>query len=104
MKPTTKERNFSHTNKRKSPPKKNSIDKVPINEVKEMFMAWFKKRNHVGQIMTKQDVVQNILTKLNAKQNDALEDAMNELKKEQLIEVKEDGVTLVLTQLGSQCV
>ncbi len=104
MKPTTKERSFPHTNKRKTPPKKNNIDKVPINEVKEMFMAWFKKRNSVGQIMTKQDVVQNILTKLNAKQNDALKEAMDELIKEQLIEVKEDGVTLVLTQLGSQCV
>ncbi len=104
MKPITKKTTTAHTNKRKSPPKKNIIDKVPINEVKEMFMAWFKKRNSVGQIMTKQDVVQNILTKLNAKQNDALEDAMNELKKEQFIEVKEDGVTLVLTQKGSQCV
>jgi len=104
MKTSTKKTTISHTNKRKLPPKKNNIDKVPVNEVKEMFMAWFKKHNSVGQIMTKQDVVQNILTKLNAKQNDALEKAMNELKKEQFIEVKEDGVTLVLTQKGSQCV
>lgn len=102
MKSTIKNTSSTYTKKRKSPPKKNVIDKVPINEVKEMFMAWFKKRNSVGQVMTKQDVVQNILVKLNAKQNDALEDAMNELKKERFIEVKEDGVTLVLTQKGSE--
>lgn len=104
MKPSPKNTNSPHTNKRKSPPKKSSMDIAPKNEVKEMFMSWFKKRNHAGQVMTKQDVVQNILTKLNAKQNDALEEAINELKSEQLIEVKEDGVTLILTQKGTQCV
>lgn len=87
--------------KRKSVlPKNKKIDLTPINEVKEMFMNWFRKNRNVGQIMTKQDVVRNILTKLDAKQNDALEAAMNQLKKDGLIEVKEDGVTLVLTQIG----
>ncbi|OIP56318.1 MAG: hypothetical protein AUK54_02390 [Helicobacteraceae bacterium CG2_30_36_10] len=104
MKPSPKNTNSPHTNRRKSPPKKSSMDIAPKNEVKEMFMAWFKKHNHVGQVMTKQDVTQNILTKLNAKQNDALEEAMNELKSEQLIELKEDGVTIILTQKGTQCV
>ena len=69
-----------------------------------MFMKWIKKNNKVGQIMTKQDVVTNILTKLDAKQNDALEEAMDELKSHGLIEVKEDGVTLVLTQKGSDSI
>jgi predicted transcriptional regulator len=50
--------------------------------------------------MTKQDVVRNILVNLNAKQEDALADAMKELKSEGLIEIQEDGVTLVLTQMG----
>ncbi len=104
MKPSTKHTSSPHTNKRKSPPKKNNMDTAPKNEVKEMFMAWFKKRNHAGQVMTKQDVVQNILTKLNPKQNDALEEAMNELKSDKLIEVKEDGLTIVLTQKGTLCV
>lgn len=104
MKPSPKNTSSPHTNKRKAPPKKSNMDIAPKNEVKEMFMTWFKKRNHAGQVMTKQDVVQNILTKLNAKQNDALEEAMNELKSEQLIEVKKDGVTIVLTQKGTQCV
>ena len=88
-------------NKRKSSPKNKKIDPTPKKEVKEMFMNWFKKNNSVGQIMTKQDVVTNILTKLDSKQNDALEEAMNELKSNGFMEVKEDGVTLVLTQKGS---
>ena len=52
--------------------------------------------------MTKEDVVRSILTKLDAKQNDALEDAMNKLKKEGFMEVKEDGLTLVLTKQGAE--
>ena len=104
MKSSTKNTSSPHTNKRKSPPKKNNMDTAPKNEVKAMFMAWFKKRNHVGQVMTKQDVVQSILTKLDSKQNDALEEAMNELKSDKIIELKEDGVTIVLTENGTQCV
>ncbi|DAB27366.1 MAG: hypothetical protein A2513_11155 [Sulfurimonas sp. RIFOXYD12_FULL_33_39] len=84
---------------RKPLSKDKQIDLTPKNEVKEMFINWFKKNNNIGQIMTKQDVVQNILTKLNAKQDDALEEAMNELKKDGLFEIKEDGVTLVLTKI-----
>ncbi|MFA6192521.1 MAG: hypothetical protein WC665_09235 [Sulfurimonas sp.] len=91
-----------HNNRRKLPPKSSSTDVSPKNEVKEMFMKWFKKNNIVGQIMSKQDVVQNILTKINAKQEDALGSAINELKNEGLIELKEDGVTLVLTQKGTE--
>jgi hypothetical protein len=91
-----------HNNKRKSPPKNKTTDSDPKNEVKEMFINWFKKNNNIGQIMSKQDVLKNILTKLNAKQNDALEEAMNELKSESFFEVKEDGVTLVLTKKGSE--
>lgn len=61
-----------------------------------MLRLWFKKNNSVGYVMSKQDMVRNILTKLNAKQESSLEEAINELKNEGLIEVKEDGVTLVL--------
>lgn len=90
----------SHNNRRKSPPKKNAIDANPKDEVKEMFIKWFKKNNRVGRLMTKQDVVQNILTKLNSKQDDSLNEAMKELKSEGLIEVQEDGITLLWTQKG----
>ncbi|OHD96695.1 MAG: hypothetical protein A3E21_01395 [Sulfurimonas sp. RIFCSPHIGHO2_12_FULL_36_9] len=89
-------------NKIKTAPKNKVLDTAPKKEVKEMFMKWFKKNNSVGQIMTKRDVVENIIAKLDAKQNDALEKAMNELRKEGLVEVKEDGVTLVLTQKGTE--
>ncbi len=89
-----------HNNRRKMPPKSTMTDISPKNEVKDMFMKWFQKHNIVGQIMSKQDIVQNILTKINAKQEDALASAINELKQDGLIEVKEDGLTLSLTQKG----
>ncbi len=79
---------------RKSSKKK--IDITPKNEVKEMFRNWFKKRNEAGQIMTKQDVINNILKNLNKEQDKFLEEAMDEMVSEGLIEVQEDGVTLVL--------
>ena len=94
------DKNTPHNNRRKSPPKKDSMDINHKNEVKDMFIQWFKKNNTLGNVMTKQDVVRNILTKLNAKQEDSLEEAMKELKSERLIEVQEDGVTLVWTQKG----
>ena len=90
------------TAQRKAPPKKIEKEVAPKNEVKEMFVAWFKKNNSVGQVMTKQDVVKEIIKKLDAKQNDALEDAMKELVREGLFEVQEDGVTLILTQQGAE--
>ena len=79
---------------RKSSKKK--IDITPKNEVKQMFRSWFKKRNEVGQIMTKQDVINNILKNLNKEQDKFLEEAMDEMVAEGMLEVQEDGVTLVL--------
>ena len=79
---------------RKSSKKK--IDITPKNEVKQMFRNWFKKRNEAGQIMTKQDVINNVLKNLNKEQDKFLEEAMDEMVSEGLIEVQEDGVTLVL--------
>jgi DNA polymerase/3'-5' exonuclease PolX len=84
------------------PSKKIPKDVAPKNEVKEMFMNWFKKHNQVGQIMRKQEVVREIIKKLDAKQEDALEAAMRELVKSGIIEVQEDGVTLVLTAQGAE--
>ncbi|MDD2791019.1 MAG: hypothetical protein PHU40_10190 [Sulfurimonas sp.] len=92
--------NKSPINKKRAMPKKALLDSAPKKEVKEMFMAWFRKHKTVGAIMSKQDVVTNILKKIDAKQENALADAMNELKSEGFIEVQPDGVTLVLTQLG----
>ena len=79
---------------RKSSKKK--IDITPKNEVKQMFRNWFKKRNEAGQRMTKQDVINSILKNLNKEQDKFLEEAMDEMVAEGLIEVQDDGVTLVL--------
>ncbi|MCX6074248.1 MAG: hypothetical protein NTY39_08020 [Campylobacterales bacterium] len=51
--------------------------------------------------MTKQDVINNVLRKLDSKQDKTFAKAMEELKSDGLIEVQEDGVTLVLTQKGA---
>ncbi|MCD6190110.1 MAG: hypothetical protein J7K14_01035 [Sulfurimonas sp.] len=75
---------------------KKKIDITPKNEVKQMFRSWFKKRNEVGQIMTKQDVVNTVLKNLTKEQDKFLSDAMDEMVFEGLIEVQEDGVTIVL--------
>lgn len=89
---------------RKAPPKKTALDVAPKNEVKAMFVSWFTRHNQVGQVMTKLDVAREIIKKLDKPQNEALEIAMSELVKEGFFEVQEDGVTLVLTQLGSEFV
>jgi len=86
--------------KKKSPAKHRKDDITPKDEVKEMFMNWFRRNRSVGQTMSKQTVVKEILTKLDIKQNKVLEIAMNELNKSGFIETKEDGVTLILTQKG----
>ena len=101
-KPSPKNRNNNNNNssRKRSSTKDKKIDEAPKNEVKEMFMGWFKRNRSLGQIMTKEDVVTNIIKKLDSKQDDALEEAMNELKSYGLIETQEDGVTLVLTKKG----
>lgn len=52
--------------------------------------------------MNKQDVIKNVLKKIDSKQDHAFEKAMNQLKNDGLIETKEDGITLVLTQKGAE--
>lgn len=67
-----------------------------------MFMQWFRKNGGAaGQVMEKRDVITHLLKKLSKQQDDALESAMDELNAKGLIETKEDGVTLVLTQKGA---
>ena len=79
---------------RKSSNKK--VDITPKNEVKQMFRDWFKKRNVAGQVMTKQDVLNTVIKKLTKSQDKFLKDAMDEMVFEGLIEIQEDGVTVVL--------
>ena len=95
---------LSKKKNKRSSIKTKKVDLAPKNEVKEMFMSWFKRNNNIGQVMTKEDVVRNIIAKLDSKQNDALEEAMNELNSYGIIEVKDDGVTLILTEKGSKTI
>ena len=75
---------------------KKKIDITPKNEVKQMFRDWFKKRNEAGQVMTKQDVINTVIKKLTKSQDKFLKEAMDEMVFEGLIEIQEDGVTIVL--------
>lgn len=90
----------NNNSRKKSSSKEKKVETNPKNEVKDMFMSWFKKNRSIGQTMTKDVVVTNIIKKLDSKQDDALEEAMNELKSNGFIEVEKDGVTLVLTKKG----
>ena len=85
--------------KRKAPPKNNG-DLSYKNQVKKMFSNYFKNNNKVGHIMSKEEIVKNILTKLTSKQENSLQIAINELNADGYIEVLEDGLSLVLTQKG----
>ena len=65
-------------------------------------MNWFKSSRALeGHIMTKSDVIKNILKKLDPKQDKLFTRAMDELSNEAIIIVQPDGVTLVLTQKGA---
>jgi predicted transcriptional regulator len=87
-------------NEQKQKSSKRKEDLSPKDEVKEMFYNWFRKRRKVGQVMSKQDVISNILIKLDKRQNKILDEAMDELKESGFIETQSDRVTLVLTQKG----
>ncbi len=67
-----------------------------------MFMKWFKKEKAAaGHVMTKNDVLKNIIKNLDAKQDDVLEAAMNDLKTGGILETMEDGFSLMLTEKGA---
>jgi hypothetical protein len=88
---------------RKAPPKKESVETTQKNEIKAMFMNWFKaSRAEAGHIMSKQNVINAILKKLDSKQDRPFQIAMDELKNNGIIEIQEDGVTLILTQKGAE--
>jgi len=82
--------------------KKSALETVYKEEVKEMFILWFKKQKAVaGHVMTKTDVLKNIIKNIDKKQDDVLEAAMNDLKTGGFIETQEDGFSLKLTQKGA---
>ena len=68
-----------------------------------MFMVWFKREKAVsGHVMTKTDVLKNIIKNLDKKQDDVLEAAMNDLKTSGILETLEDGFSLKLTEKGAE--
>jgi len=82
--------------------KKSALETVYKEEVKEMFMLWFKKQKAVaGHVMTKTDVLKNIIKNIDKKQDDVLEAAMNDLKTGGFLETQEDGFSLMLTEKGA---
>ena len=92
MKPDYKKKSYAPQNRKQ--------ELKPLDEVKALFRDYFRKHNSLGHVMTKADVVNHILTKLDAKGEDAFKDALYELKDEGYVDVLEDGVSLVLTQMG----
>ena len=68
-----------------------------------MFMKWFKSQKAVaGHVMTKTDVLKNIIKNIDKKQDDVLEAAMNDLKTGGFLETQEDGYSLMLTEKGAE--
>ncbi|MFZ2969378.1 MAG: hypothetical protein WA080_10035 [Sulfuricurvum sp.] len=87
--------------RQKAPLKKESIETTQKNEIKALFMNWFKaSAAKAGHIMTKQDVINGVLRKMGPKQDRPFALAMEELSANGLITLQEDGVTVVLTQKG----
>ena len=86
--------------KKKTSSKKKKDESSPKDEVKEMFINYFTKNKEVGKIMSKQDVINIVIKKLDKRQDKVLNIAMDELKNSDFIKIKEDNVTLILTQKG----
>jgi len=81
--------------------KKESLETTQKNEIKALFMNWFKASGaKEGHIMTKQDVINGVLRKIGPKQDRPFQLAMEELCDTGLITLQGDGVTVVLTQKG----
>ena len=94
---------LSTQEKKRRASKKSALETVYMDEVKEMFIKWFKKQGALaGLVMTKTDVLQGIIKQLDKKQDDVLEKAMNALVKSGFMEIGEDGFTLILTEKGAQ--
>ncbi len=83
--------------------KKSALESVYKEEVKEMFTKWFKKQGATaGLVMTKTDVLKNIIKNIDKKQDDVLEKAMRELEKSGFMKTLEDGFSLELTTKGAE--
>ena len=83
--------------------KKSALETLYTEEVIEMFVKWFKKQNALaGHVMSKEDVLKNIIKNLDKKQDDVLEKAMRRLEKSGFMRRGEDGFSLILTEKGAE--
>ncbi len=83
--------------------KKSALETVYKEEVIEMFTTWFKKKGGTeGTVMTKTDVLKEIIKNLDKKQDDVLEKAMRELEQKGFMRRLEDGFSLELTAKGAE--
>ena len=96
-----KKKGYNPNNKKKFTPKYQEPEPKAADEVKAMFRGYFRKNSEAGHIMSKDNVIKHVLKQLKPKEDAAFAQALNELKSEGFIEVQEDGVSLLLTQKGS---
>ncbi len=82
-------------------PKYTPPELKPVDEVKALFRHYFANHRDAGHVMPPEAVKKYVLKKLRPKEDGIFADALKSLKKEGFIEVLEDGVSLMLTQKGS---
>jgi len=102
-KPANKKAGLSTQEKKRRASKKSALETLYKEEVIEMFLKWFKQQKAAaGHVMSKTDVLKNIIKNIDAKQDGMLEQAMKELKDKGIIETQEDGFSLMLTEKGAK--
>lgn len=78
----------------------NDFASSPKDDVRNMILDWFKRNNSdVGHVMDERNLLHSILMKLNPKQNKVFDEAIDELVKDGLIEIKNNKL-LILTKKG----
>lgn len=76
------------------------LSSSPKDEVKDKIMSWFKKSNSdVGDVMDERNLLQSIYMKLNPKQKNVFDEAIEELVQNEFITIKDEKL-LVLTEKG----
>ncbi len=98
-----KSKGVSTQERKRRASKKSALETLYTEEVIEMFVRWFKKQDAgVGHVMSKEDVLKNIIKNLDTKQDDVLEKAMTRLEKSGFMSRGEDGFSLILTEKGAK--
>jgi len=101
--PRTSKKGLSTQEKKRRASKKSALETLYKEEVIEMFLKWFKQQKaEAGHVMSKTDVLKNIIKNIDAKQDGMLEQAMKELRDKGILETQEDGFSLMLTEKGAK--